>query len=338
VNLDLDGVECFVLLAAEGHYGRAARRLSLSSSALSKRIARLEASIGTVLVERDSGGMTGLTRAGERFLQHCEELLRAARAAQHAAVQTENPALVRLGVPGSPTDHFPLAAWQIVSLALGRIVPTSRIQLRPVPYAWIENSLLSGWIDVLLTSAFVDHPDLVSTSLGATERVLHLPRGHTLAEAGKATVSSVTALRLILEPTAPAYWMSPWILGDVLGTSATRTVEVVAKSIRDIDRAVSLGVGTSVFSALTPLVDPHLVSVPITDAPPLPFYAVKRKRDERDSVMGLLNTLCVLAATIAVRDEDPSLASPRTGPDSWWVTWVSATMAGPARLRSSSDQ
>lgn len=338
MNLDLDGVECFVVLAAEGHYGRAAKRLCLSPSALSKRIARLESSVGTCLVDRDSGGMTGLTRAGERFLHHCETLLRAAREARRDAVQAEGPAVVRLGVPGSPTDHFPLSAWQVVSIALGRIVPSGRIQLRPVPYAWIENGLLSGWIDVLLTSALVEHHDLISTPLGATGRVLHLPRNHALAEAGKAEVSSVTGLRLIREPTAPAYWMSPWILGDVSGSGAPRTVDVAAKGIRDIDRAVSRGVGSGVFSALTPLTELDLVSVPIVDAPVLPFYAVRRKHDERDVVMGLVDTLCVLSTALLARDHEPSTVDPPSQPAPWWVAWASAAVAGPAELRLSNTR
>ena len=50
MDLDLAQVRAFVLAAEESHFGRAAAALSISQQALSKRIARLESGLSTVLL------------------------------------------------------------------------------------------------------------------------------------------------------------------------------------------------------------------------------------------------------------------------------------------------
>lgn len=327
MNLDLGCVESFVVLAGERHFGRAAQFLSLSPSALSKRISRLEKSIGTRLIQRDTGGFIDLTRAGVRFLIHCEPLLRAAREARTAALQTTESYVVRIGIPGSPTDHFPLQAWRMVSLALRQLVPGCRLELRDVPYGWVEKSLLAGGIDVLLTSSFVDHANLVSDQLGVSGRVLHVPRGHELEDARETTLADVADFTLIREPTAPTYWMAPWLLGDLRGPRDVRAVDIRAQNIGDIDRAVYRGVAVAVFSALTPLTHSDLVAIPILDAPLLPFYAVRRRHDDRDAVLGLLQTLRVLSAALAARQAGSSLKLPSEDIDAWWVAWSVASVS-----------
>ena len=64
------------------HFGRAANRLGVTRSALTKRIKRLETALGVPLVERHTGGYAGRTPAGQRFVQFAPQLLQAAQATQ----------------------------------------------------------------------------------------------------------------------------------------------------------------------------------------------------------------------------------------------------------------
>ncbi len=86
------GVMPFIHTAEEHSFGRAAARLGVSTAAVSKAIARLEASLGVALLERSSRRVS-LTAAGELYLARCREAveqLRAGRelvATAHRAVE-----------------------------------------------------------------------------------------------------------------------------------------------------------------------------------------------------------------------------------------------------------
>lgn len=74
----------FLVLAEELHFGRAARRLSISQPPLSLNIQQLEASVGARLFTRNSKQVT-LTAAGLAFVPAAQALLdQAAQAARHA--------------------------------------------------------------------------------------------------------------------------------------------------------------------------------------------------------------------------------------------------------------
>jgi len=68
-----DGLDEFVAVAECGQFTAAAQRLGLSSSQVSRQIARLEESLQTRLFYR-STRRVALTEAGQTFLQHCQRL------------------------------------------------------------------------------------------------------------------------------------------------------------------------------------------------------------------------------------------------------------------------
>ncbi|MEU8077796.1 LysR family transcriptional regulator [Catellatospora citrea] len=74
MDLDLAQVRAFVRAADELHFGRAAAALYLTQQALSKRVRRLEETVGAPLFVRGRGPVE-LTGAGVRFLPHARELL-----------------------------------------------------------------------------------------------------------------------------------------------------------------------------------------------------------------------------------------------------------------------
>jgi DNA-binding transcriptional LysR family regulator len=85
------------VLAEELHFGRAARRLSISQPPLSLNIQQLEASVGARLFERDSRGVR-LTAAGRAFRESAAALLAQAEQARLLAREIEAGAVGRLRV------------------------------------------------------------------------------------------------------------------------------------------------------------------------------------------------------------------------------------------------
>jgi DNA-binding transcriptional LysR family regulator len=77
-DLDLTTLRLFVTVCEAGNIARAAERANIVASAISKRIARLEAELGTALLQRRGHGLVP-TQAGEALLEHARGLLDAAR-------------------------------------------------------------------------------------------------------------------------------------------------------------------------------------------------------------------------------------------------------------------
>ncbi|MDX1270090.1 MAG: LysR family transcriptional regulator, partial [Oceanisphaera sp.] len=66
-----EGIDEFVAVAETGHFTGAAARLGVSSSHVSRQIARLEDRLQSRLFYRSTRRVS-LTEAGQTFLQHCQ--------------------------------------------------------------------------------------------------------------------------------------------------------------------------------------------------------------------------------------------------------------------------
>lgn len=78
----MTGMQCFVRSAEAGSFSEAARRLGMTSAAVGKNVARLEAGLGVRLFQRSTRSLT-LTEAGESFLHEVKDSLLTI----HAAVE-----------------------------------------------------------------------------------------------------------------------------------------------------------------------------------------------------------------------------------------------------------
>ncbi|MDX1299999.1 MAG: LysR family transcriptional regulator [Pseudomonas sp.] len=92
-----EGLDEFVAVAECGQFTAAAERLSLSSSQVSRQIARLEERLQTRLFYR-STRRVALTEAGQTFLQHCQRLQDAREEALRAVgdLSSEPKGLLRM--------------------------------------------------------------------------------------------------------------------------------------------------------------------------------------------------------------------------------------------------
>ena len=109
---------CFVAVAEELHFGRAADRLCMTQPPLSRQIQLLEHTLGVSLFDRNSRHVH-LTAAGRRFLQDARQLLaHAERAAQMARRTSE-------GEAGSMSLGF-------TAVGAYRLMPTLVVRAREV--------------------------------------------------------------------------------------------------------------------------------------------------------------------------------------------------------------
>ncbi len=92
--MELRHLRCFIVLAEELHFTRAAERLHIEQPPLSRAIKELEDELGAVLFDRDRRG-TRLTAAGAVFLQDTRRLFTVLEQAR------ENVKAVAAGLRGS---------------------------------------------------------------------------------------------------------------------------------------------------------------------------------------------------------------------------------------------
>lgn len=177
--MDLTDLRCFLMVAEELHFGRAARRLDMLPATLGRRLAGLEDHLGTVLIHRTTRAVS-LSPAGQELLAQARDLIAAAdRLEAHArSFGRERATRLRIGAIDSAAAGL-----------LPQILPLYRAQAPGVQISIEERKtiqllprLLSGRIDLaLIRPPERRDPRLKLRALLSESTVVALPEGHDLA-------------------------------------------------------------------------------------------------------------------------------------------------------------
>lgn len=159
-------MSAFVAVAESGGFGRAARRLGISSPAVTRAIAMLEARIGARLFTRTTR-VVRVTDAGARYLEDCRRILAELSVADRAAA----------GVHASPSGE--LAVTAPVLFGQKFVVPHLVSYLNEHPAVRIRAvfldrivELLDEGLDVAVRIGDLPDSSLLATRVGAVRRVV----------------------------------------------------------------------------------------------------------------------------------------------------------------------
>jgi len=191
----LSQIRCFVVLANELHFGRAAVRLHMTQPPLSRQIQQLEASLDVQLFERTQRSVH-LTPAGKAFLPEAQYLLAVSQSAASVArrAATGEAGTVSLGyVAGASFSFMP----RVVAAATAQL-PGLDIVLRDMSTAEQFEALRSGRLDVGIVRAPADHADLRSASVMREPFVVALPTAHPLAARRRLSIEDLHQQNLIM--------------------------------------------------------------------------------------------------------------------------------------------
>jgi len=177
-DMELRQLECFVAVAEELHFGRAAARLRMTQPPLSRQIQMLERSLAVTLFERSSRVVT-LTAAGRSFLRDARHLL---EFSSHAALQARRTAT---GTAGHVTLGFTaVAAYRLMPAIVTqarRELPDVDIQLREMVSIDLGRLLVAGDLDLVLIRHLPRVAGLGHRLLEREPLMLAVPRGWPLA-------------------------------------------------------------------------------------------------------------------------------------------------------------
>ena len=196
--MELRDFECFVAVAEELHFSRAARRLAMAQPPLSLRIKALEEELGTRLLERTSRRVS-LTSAGEVFLGRVQAVLALAEEAGEEAQR------VGLGLAGKLTLGFVNPAMDaFLAEALARfrqVAPEMELSLREMSSREQAQALATGRIDVgFCRFAGQTIPGATVTVVSREPYILALPAGHALAGSTPLPLAALNGQPLIVPP------------------------------------------------------------------------------------------------------------------------------------------
>lgn len=175
---DLTSLQLFVAVAECANLTRAAEREHLAVSAVSKRIAELEAQAGTPLLQRYPRGV-GLTPAGLALLRHARLVLR-----QLGELDAEMQAFAG-GIRGHVRIHAVASALtqflpEHIQSFLG-LYPQVQVSIEERTGRAVVRAVAEGLADVGVVSARTARPGLMALPYQQDRLVLTLPVGHPLA-------------------------------------------------------------------------------------------------------------------------------------------------------------
>ncbi|MFT8897197.1 MAG: LysR substrate-binding domain-containing protein [Acetobacter sp.] len=193
--LQLTQVRCFVAVAEELHFGRAATRLNMTQPPLSRQIQLLEHVLGVELLERTSR-VVRLTQAGAVFLAEGRRLLQNAEDATLAARRAGRGTLGQIAIgftPGCSYDFLP----RLIS-ALRSHYPDVDLILEEMITRDQLSALASSRLDIGFIRPHFDAPDIELRRIIKEPMLAAIPEDHPMARLEVVMPSDLDGQELIM--------------------------------------------------------------------------------------------------------------------------------------------
>ena len=246
-TLSVDQARCFIAVARDLHFGRAAERLQLTQPAVSRHVQSLERGLGVPLFVRSSRQVS-LTPAGRAFLPQAERYLQVAGDAVTAA---RSAAAGRLG-----TVRIGFTVLTALSVLGGWVIRLKQ-QLPGIDFILMEMvtleqlaALESGRLDLAVVRGKTYRRGIVSETVQREHLVLATPKGQPLSEQiSDPSLEEIAEFEMIeISPTnAPSLNDTVGSLFRVRGIVPTFTI--TASQVHTAIALVDAGLGSAIVPA-----------------------------------------------------------------------------------------
>ncbi|WP_398501111.1 LysR family transcriptional regulator [Variovorax sp.] len=262
--MQLRQLRYFVAVAEELNFYRAAERVHVDQSPMSRTIQALEGRLNVQLFVRSRRG-TRITPAGERLLIEVKDIFahidRAVRAVQEVDGRCRIP--LRVGIADGmvqPRLSQCLAQWR-------ELLPKTELDLRELRSLQVPDLLRREEIDVAFCFGLAVGDGVTQEAAWTDPVVVLLPAEHALATATSLTMPQVVAHPLVLcdAEVKPGFRQQTQALVDRY--SDAPSIAVAASSLAQLITQVGAGFGIGLADAghMETLARPDVVSVPLDD-------------------------------------------------------------------------
>ncbi|MFF2084177.1 LysR family transcriptional regulator [Nocardia sp. NPDC058176] len=283
----------FDAAAETGHFTRAAERLGMPQSSLSRRIKTLEQTLGVALFQPIGRGVA-LTPQGHELHERTRGLVRALDDAVHRVRADADPesGLVRFGFP---LTLGPVSIPALLAQFHTR-APRIRLHLVQAHGEELADQVRAGRLD--LAVMIPPPPDLPTVALGRQRIELHVARTHPLAGRTRVDLAELAEETFIANP--PSYQLRALLDSWCAAAGFAPRVLFEITEFETVRALVALGLGV----ALLPAAEV-----------PQPDLVVVRIDGERDREIGLVSG--DHGSTLAVARLREFLIARRVGISGW---------------------
>ncbi len=275
-RLDIDALRALQAIVTYGGVTRAADHLSLSQSAVSHKIKRLEESISCDLLNRKPGASM-LTEAGKRLLGYANRILSLHDEAVLSLSKRTISGNIRLGM----TEDITGSGLARILGRFGRVFPDISVRTHVVQSLILQNEIESGKIDISVMQVFVD--DVLSG-----DTVLY-----------KDNLCWAKALDLRLDTNRPVPFLSyddncfyrKWMLEHVSSKDCQFKTVLECTSNAGIIAGVEAGLGISIISRRHVTSKMEVINSHFTVPPEIAYVVRASKQSSSSAVRALVEEI-----------------------------------------------
>jgi len=286
---ELSQLRCFVAVAEELHFGRAAMRLNMTQPPLSRQVQLLERILGVVLLDRTSRSVR-LTPAGRSFLIEARRILRLAESASLATRRIASGEAGRVAIGFTAASGYSFLP-RLVELARERL-PSVDLALREMVTGEQIEALLTGRIDLGLIRPPLNRPEFDKLRVMTEPLVAALPSGDPRLDKAVVSLSDFDALPMIMYAPEGAGYFHGMLSGlfDAAGVSPLQVQHM--SQIHSILALVHARIGAAVVPEAAMRL--HFDGVEfrpldITPARPVELFVAWRRDNDNPSLKPLLD-------------------------------------------------
>lgn len=287
---ELSHLRCFVAVAEELHFGRAAARLNMTQPPLSRQIQVLERLLGVEVFKRDNRSVE-LTSAGKAFLTDARRIVRLSEAASLTVKRATS------GEVGSITLGFTAASgYSFVPKFLAstrRNLPNVDINLKEMVSVEQTDALLTGQIDLGVMRPPIRPAEFRSKLVMRESLLAASHTGDLVGARETVSISEFDGASFIMYSPDGARYFHDLLAGLFLNASVTPKFVHFLSQIHSILALVGAGLGHAIVPAAARAL--HFDDVTFRDidglADPVELYLVWRADSDNPALDRILSML-----------------------------------------------